>query len=121
MQARSSEISLHHMLVQIAVRRVGEAAPASGFCRQHAHVFLMPEERPNLSASSLIWTASSRVGASTSTVGPARGSLRVALMCSMPGSRKPHVLPEPVRDVNSLESFPVSAPKSFRTTHIRQV
>lgn len=126
---------------------------------QKAHVLRMPEEWPNLSASSLICTASSRVGASTSTVGPARGScrgsstpdygcatpsqvrrsfqtavsapvehgaagvvmiavhrevlkirqgsaqqqepavcptLRVALMCSMPGSRKPQVLPDPV-------------------------
>jgi len=66
------------------------------------HVFLMPDDLPNLSASSLICTASSRVGASTSRVGPPRGSLRVAFMCSMPGSRKPHVLPDPVLAIDTI-------------------
>ena len=33
-------------------------------------VFLIPDEPPNLSHSSLIWTASSRVGARTRTIGP---------------------------------------------------
>jgi len=47
--------------------------------QQRAHVLAMPAARPNLSASSLIWTASSRVGAITSMVGPTRGSLRVWL------------------------------------------
>ena len=37
----------------------------------YAHVLRKPPERPNLSASSLICTASSRVGASTHIVGPA--------------------------------------------------
>mmetsp|Transcript_22898 Transcript_22898/g.63275 ORF Transcript_22898/g.63275 Transcript_22898/m.63275 type:complete len:230 (+) Transcript_22898:1843-2532(+) len=61
------------------------------------HVLRMPAARPNLSASLLICTASSRVGASTSSWGPWRKSLWPAfLMCIMPGSKKPHVLPLPV-------------------------
>ena len=59
-------------------------------------MFLNPPDLPNLSASSLICTASSRVGASTAMVGPTRGSRRVAAQCMNPGSRNPHVLPEPV-------------------------
>ena len=70
--------------------------------RKTPHVFLIPEDLPNLSASSLICTANSRVGANTSRVGPMRGSLRVALMCSMPGSRKPQVLPEPVLAMETM-------------------
>jgi hypothetical protein len=62
----------------------------------YTQVLRMPDDRPNLSASVLICMASSRVGASTSRVGPWRASLRVAWMWSMPGSRKPHVLPLPV-------------------------
>lgn len=68
----------------------------------------MFDERPNLSASVLICMASSRVGASTSMVGPARASLRSAWMWSMPGSRKPHVLPEPVLAM-ATRSRPLSA------------
>ena len=60
------------------------------------HVFLTPAERPNLSASSLIWTASSRVGASTSMLGPLRGSGRILAMCTKPGNKNPQVLPLPV-------------------------
>jgi hypothetical protein len=74
----------------------------------YTQVLRMPDERPNLSASALICMASSRVGASTSTVGPARGSRRVALMCMMPGSRKPQVLPEPVLAM-ATQSRPDSA------------
>ncbi len=46
----------------------------------------IPDDLPNLSVSILICTASSRVGASTSMVGPILGSFLVALMCSMPAS-----------------------------------
>ena len=74
----------------------------------YAHVLRKPPERPNLSASSLICTASSRVGASTHIVGPARGSLRVAAQCMKPGSRKPHVLPDPVLAM-AMRSAPRSA------------
>ena len=61
-----------------------------------AHVFRTPAERPNLSASSLIWTASSRVGASTSMLGPLRGSGRLLWIIIKPGNRNPQVLPLPV-------------------------
>ncbi len=61
-----------------------------------SYVLRMPPRRPNLSASSLICTASSRVGANTKAVGPARGLLRNALMCIMAGNKKPQVLPLPV-------------------------
>ena len=56
----------------------------------------IPDDLPNLSASSLICTANSRVGAKTSRVGPMRGSFLVALMCRSPGRMKPQVLPLPV-------------------------
>mmetsp|Transcript_679 Transcript_679/g.2289 ORF Transcript_679/g.2289 Transcript_679/m.2289 type:complete len:280 (+) Transcript_679:311-1150(+) len=71
----------------------------------YTQVLRMFEARPNLSASSLIWHASSRVGASTSTVGPIRGSLRVALMCMIPGIRKAAVLPEPVLAIATTSRF----------------
>ena len=74
----------------------GQGMQASMQGSDEAHVLRMPAERPNLSASSLICTASSRVGASTSMLGPARGSVRVAMICRKPGSRKPQVLPLPV-------------------------
>ena len=60
------------------------------------YVFRTPAERPNLSASSLIWTASSRVGASTSMLGPLRGSGRLLWIIIKPGNRNPQVLPLPV-------------------------
>lgn len=59
-------------------------------------MFLNPPDLPNLSASSLICTASSRVGARTVIVGPTRGSRLVAAQCMNPGSKKPHVFPDPV-------------------------
>lgn len=61
--------------------------PDTAVMRKRTHVLRMPEDFPNLSVSSLICTASSRVGASTSMVGPIRGSFLVALMCSMPAKR----------------------------------
>lgn len=71
-------------------------------------MFLNPPERPNLSASSLICTASSRVGASTAIVGPTRGSLLVAAQCVKPGSKNPHVLPDPVLAIE-IRSEPLRA------------
>lgn len=38
------------------------------------HVLLILDEAPNLVASCWIWTASSRVGAKTNTIGPSPGS-----------------------------------------------
>mmetsp|Transcript_299 Transcript_299/g.2393 ORF Transcript_299/g.2393 Transcript_299/m.2393 type:complete len:200 (+) Transcript_299:2047-2646(+) len=56
----------------------------------------MPDERPKRSASSLICTASSLVGARISMVGPTRGSFCTFLMCMIPGNKYPQVLPLPV-------------------------
>jgi len=38
------------------------------------HVLLILDDAPNLVVSCCIWTASSRVGAKTSTIGPSPGS-----------------------------------------------
>eukprot|EP00963_Diacronema_lutheri_P002053 scaffold131_cov335-Pavlova_lutheri.AAC.40 len=62
----------------------------------YTQVFLMPDERPKRSASSLICTANSLVGARMSMVGPTRGSFFTFLMCTIPGNRYPQVLPLPV-------------------------
>lgn len=60
----------------------------------------IPAALPNLVASSLIWQASSRVGASTTMYGPApiRGLQPPGLLSNAwnAGSRKPRVLPDPV-------------------------
>ena len=56
----------------------------------------MPRQRPNLTHSSWICVASSRVGAITSVVGPCRGSFRSCMMRRKAGTRKPSVLPDPV-------------------------
>eukprot|EP01051_Picozoa_sp_SAG22_P003046 SAG22_NODE_143_length_17909_cov_34.254969_12_plen_136_part_00 len=71
---------------------------------------LILEVEPNLSHSVLIWQASSRVGAITSTIGPSRPGCRYgcALMCTIPGSRNASVLPEPVREMPTT-SRPESA------------
>eukprot|EP00961_Rhodomonas_salina_P140817 1895423-Rhodomonas_salina.2 len=53
--------------------------------------------RPNFRASSWICVASSRVGASASSVGPWREFLCMLLMMwRKPGKRKPSVFPDPV-------------------------
>eukprot|EP00983_Pelagomonas_calceolata_P069751 1150489-Pelagomonas_calceolata.AAC.3 len=56
-----------------------------------------PEDRDAKTLQKRTCTASFRVGPSTSSWGPWRKSLWPAfLMCIMPGSKKPHVLPLPV-------------------------
>jgi len=67
------------------------------------HVFLTPDEAPNLSHSSLICTASSRVGERTSVMGPSPGDrYGWALMWIIAGSRKDRVLPEPVAEMPTM-------------------
>ena len=56
----------------------------------------MPELWPNFLVSSCICVASSRVGAITSVVGPARGSGRSFMIRMNAGTMKASVLPEPV-------------------------
>lgn len=64
---------------------------------------------PNSLATDWICWASSRVGASTSTIGPSpRDSGRWLLMCTSPGSMYASVLPEPVMAMPS-RSRPDSA------------
>mmetsp|Transcript_6601 Transcript_6601/g.23533 ORF Transcript_6601/g.23533 Transcript_6601/m.23533 type:complete len:280 (+) Transcript_6601:281-1120(+) len=63
----------------------------------NTHVCLMRDDEPNLEHSSWICCASSRVGASTSTIGPSPGRRNsCALMCTTAGSRNDSVFPEPV-------------------------
>ena len=54
--------------------------------RGEAHVFLMREEDPNLMHSCWICTASSRVGASTSTIGPSPLSALALISQAVVGS-----------------------------------
>ena len=68
----------------------------------------MPTGRPNLSASLWICSASSRVGAMMSTVGPTVRLPVAARHFAMPGSRNPSVLPEPVFAMDK-QSRPVAA------------
>ena len=68
----------------------------------------MPTGRPNLSASSLICSASSRVGAMMRTVGPTVRLPVEARHLAMAGSMKPSVLPEPVFAMDK-QSRPVTA------------
>mmetsp|Transcript_99270 Transcript_99270/g.281117 ORF Transcript_99270/g.281117 Transcript_99270/m.281117 type:complete len:338 (-) Transcript_99270:405-1418(-) len=56
----------------------------------------MPLERPNFSASIWICCASSRVGASTSTMGPRCASAPLRSTCAKPGPRNASVLPLPL-------------------------
>mmetsp|Transcript_22562 Transcript_22562/g.53608 ORF Transcript_22562/g.53608 Transcript_22562/m.53608 type:complete len:215 (-) Transcript_22562:2-646(-) len=75
----------------------------------YTHVDMMLELWPNLTVSSWICVASSRVGASTRMIGPWRGSLRGPLFtCWNPGKRNPSVLPEPVF-ATPTQSRPCSA------------
>ena len=75
----------------------------------YRQVHLILEEAPNFRDSSRICTASSRVGAIVSTMGPSPG-LRYgcALMCTIAGSMNASVLPEPV-DARPIMSRPRSA------------
>ena len=68
----------------------------------------MLAERPNFTASSSIWQASSLVGASTSIAGGPRST--PFLFCNKwnAGSKNPHVLPEPVL-ATVITSLPASA------------
>mmetsp|Transcript_13120 Transcript_13120/g.25790 ORF Transcript_13120/g.25790 Transcript_13120/m.25790 type:complete len:349 (-) Transcript_13120:590-1636(-) len=75
----------------------------------YTHVFLIFEDLPNLSHSALICTASSRVGASTRTMGPSpRFRYGWALMCTIEGSRNAQVFPDPVSAI-PIMSRPDSA------------
>mmetsp|Transcript_44291 Transcript_44291/g.73469 ORF Transcript_44291/g.73469 Transcript_44291/m.73469 type:complete len:216 (-) Transcript_44291:442-1089(-) len=69
----------------------------------YTHVFLMPLLPPNLSHSSLICRASSRVGATTRTIGPSPGCrYGCALMWTIAGRRKANVLPDPVAEMPTM-------------------
>lgn len=93
-------------------------------------VFLISEEAPNLSHSSLIWTASSRVGASTSTIGPSPGfkygcfkkqqSVRWVLPCSIfEHGSLPWMLLSllPVREPSNSDTNALMSLKFFQQSH----
>eukprot|EP00962_Isochrysis_galbana_P026502 scaffold8227_cov119-Isochrysis_galbana.AAC.6 len=72
-------------------------------------VLVTPEEAPKRSHSPLVCRASSRVGDRTSAMGPSPGCMwGCALMCTIIGSAKQSVLPEPVA-ARPITSRPLSA------------
>ena len=64
-----------------------------------------PDDRPNLTTSSCICEASSRVGAKTNTVGPNIGLLWHLLKCIKAGIRYPSVFPDPVLAIATMSRF----------------
>lgn len=63
------------------------------------------DDRPNLTTSSCICEASSRVGAKTKTVGPNIGLLWHFLRCIKAGIRYPSVFPDPVLAIATMSRF----------------